>query len=115
MHEKTAQTSDPGEFDQQRSGNLAQSAIKIDSRIVYISFLVPAFEIFSMVICTWLEVDIPRRSELIDKVEGMAQFFSKIIKHIGVSSITEHLAMIRVLTRGALCVLRGVQSKILPI
>jgi hypothetical protein len=105
MHEKTAQTSDPGEFDQQRSGNLAQSAIKIDSRIVYISFLVPAFEIFSMVICTWLEVDIPRRSELIDKVEGMAQFFSKIIKHIGVSSITEHLAMIRVLTRGALCVL----------
>ena len=65
-------------------------------------------ETFLMTICMWLELDVPRRGELLDKVEGMADCLAKIIRHIGFSSITEHLATVWILSRRALCVMRGI-------
>ena len=47
-------------------------------------------------------------SELLYKVEGMSDFLAKIIRHIGYSCLTEHLATVWVLSRRALCIMRGV-------
>ena len=67
-----------------------------------------AIEAFLMTICTWLKLDVPRQSELLDKVEGMADCLAKMIRHIGFSSSTEHLATIWVLSRRVLCIMRGI-------
>ena len=47
-------------------------------------------------------------TEFLYKVEGMSDFLAKVIKHIGFSCITEHLTTVWVLSRRALCVMRGV-------
>ena len=47
-------------------------------------------------------------TELLYKVEGMSDFLAKIIRHIGYSCLTEHLATVWVLSRRALCIMRGV-------
>jgi hypothetical protein len=44
-------------------------------------------ETFLMTICMWLELDVPRRGELLDKVEGMADCLAKIIRHIGLPQL----------------------------
>ena len=63
-------------------------------------------ETFLITICLWLESDFPRRGELLDKVEGMSDCLAKIFRHIGFSSITEHLTTVWILSRRALCVMR---------
>ena len=67
-----------------------------------------AIETFLITIFLWLESDFPRRGELLDKVEGMSDCLAKIIRHIGFSSITEHLTTVWILSRRALCVMRGI-------
>ena len=47
-------------------------------------------------------------AELLYKVEGMSDSLAKVIKHIGYSCITEHLSTVWVLSRRALCIMRGV-------
>ncbi|CAL1142518.1 unnamed protein product [Cladocopium goreaui] len=54
------------------------------------------------------EVDRSITSELLYKVEGMSDFLAKVIRHVGYSCITEHLATVWVLARRALCIMRGV-------
>ena len=67
-----------------------------------------ATEVFLVTICAWLEVDRSITSELLYKVEGMSDFLAKVIRHVGYSCITEHLATVWVLARRALCIMRGV-------
>ena len=67
-----------------------------------------AIEVLLMTVCAWLETDASNREELLFKVEGMSDCLSKIVKHIGFSSITEHLSTIWVLARRVLCIMRGI-------
>ena len=98
--------------DQQRSRALVHSRVKRHpSPPSYLSVLAmarTATEVFLVTICAWLELDRSMTSELLYKVEGMSDFLAKIIRHIGYSCLTEHLATVWVLSRRALCIMRGV-------
>ena len=98
--------------DQQRSWALAHSSNKRQlsppSYLSIIAMARTAIETFLITICAWLELDRSMTTELLYKVEGMFDYLAKVIKHIGFSPITEHLTTVWVLSRRALCVMRGV-------
>ena len=98
--------------DQQRSRALVHSRVKRHpSPPSYLSVLAmarTATEVFLVTICAWLELDRSMTSELLYKVEEMSDFLAKIIRHIGYSCLTEHLATVWVLSRRALCIMRRV-------
>ena len=62
---------------------------------------------FLVVILKWLELDDNSRPFLLEKMECFAECLTRIIRHMSISSLTEHLVTVGIMIRRTQCVLRG--------
>lgn len=63
---------------------------------------------FLVVILKWLELDDKAKPELLEKMECFAECLTRIVRHMSVSSLTEHLVTTWIMIRRVQCVLRGI-------
>ena len=64
---------------------------------------------FMVMIYTWMGDDPKNRFDCQEKLESLAECISRVIRHLGLSNLTEHLGDLWVNTRRALCSFKGVK------
>ena len=63
---------------------------------------------FLVVILKWLELEDNVQQELLEKMECFAECLTRIVRHMSISSLTEHLVTVWIMIRRVQCVLRGI-------
>jgi hypothetical protein len=63
---------------------------------------------FLVVILKWLELDERAKPELQERMECFAECLTRIVRHMSISSLTEHLVTVWIMVRRVQCVLRGI-------
>ena len=67
---------------------------------------------FMVMIYTWMGDDPNNQIECQERLENLAECLSKVIRHLGLSNLTEHLGTLWVNARRALCSFKGVRLEV---
>ena len=88
-----------------RIPNFRQTTPKIGQSIMTAD-LVGAFLVM---ILKWLEIDDSIYAELVERMECFAECLTRVVRHMGVSTLTHHLIELWIMIRRVQCVLRGIE------